>query len=38
MVLGDIAYLKNMEFEWIVLDEAQNIKNVSAQRTSAIKN
>ncbi|HPK59923.1 MAG TPA: DEAD/DEAH box helicase [Candidatus Cloacimonas sp.] len=37
MVLGDIAYLKNMEFEWIVLDEAQNIKNVSAQRTSAIK-
>lgn len=37
MVLGDVAYLKNMEFEWIVLDEAQNIKNVSAQRTSAIK-
>ena len=37
MVLGDVAFLKNMEFEWIVLDEAQNIKNVSAQRTSAIK-
>ncbi|MDY0151439.1 MAG: DEAD/DEAH box helicase [Candidatus Cloacimonas sp.] len=37
MVLGDISVLKNMEFEWIVLDEAQNIKNVSAQRTSAIK-
>ncbi|MEN6444604.1 MAG: DEAD/DEAH box helicase [Candidatus Cloacimonas sp.] len=37
MVLGDIAYLKNLDFEWIVLDEAQNIKNVSAQRTFAIK-
>lgn len=37
MVLGDIAALKNLEFEWLVLDEAQNIKNVSAQRTSAIK-
>ncbi|MDD2229221.1 MAG: DEAD/DEAH box helicase [Candidatus Cloacimonetes bacterium] len=37
MVLGDIALLRTMEFEWIVLDEAQNIKNVSAQRTSAIK-
>ncbi len=37
MVLGDIAALKVMEFEWLVLDEAQNIKNVSAQRTAAIK-
>lgn len=37
MVLSDFSTLKNMEFEWIVLDEAQNIKNVSAQRTSAIK-
>ncbi len=37
MVLGDIAMLKNIEFEWLVLDEAQNIKNVSAQRTAAIK-
>jgi len=37
MVLGDIALLRNIEFEWLVLDEAQNIKNVSAQRTSAIK-
>jgi len=37
MVLGDIAALKCMEFEWLVLDEAQNIKNVSAQRTAAIK-
>lgn len=37
MVLSDLATLKDMNFEWIVLDEAQNIKNVSAQRTSAIK-
>ena len=37
MVLSDIAVLRSMDFEWIVLDEAQNIKNVSAQRTSAIK-
>ncbi len=37
MVLSDFDLLKKMKFEWIVLDEAQNIKNVSAQRTSAIK-
>ncbi|MDD3532645.1 MAG: DEAD/DEAH box helicase [Candidatus Cloacimonetes bacterium] len=37
MVLSDFNLLKTMHFEWIVLDEAQNIKNVSAQRTSAIK-
>ncbi|MDD3535345.1 MAG: DEAD/DEAH box helicase [Candidatus Cloacimonetes bacterium] len=37
MVLSELNTLKNMEFEWIVLDEAQNIKNVSAQRTAAIK-
>jgi SNF2 family DNA or RNA helicase len=37
MVLSDFDLLKKMHFEWIVLDEAQNIKNVSAQRTSAIK-
>jgi len=37
MVLGDMNLLKNIDFEWIVLDEAQNIKNVSAQRTAAIK-
>ena len=37
MVLSDFDLLKTMHFEWIVLDEAQNIKNVSAQRTSAIK-
>ncbi|HQQ68541.1 MAG TPA: DEAD/DEAH box helicase, partial [Candidatus Cloacimonadota bacterium] len=37
MVLSDLNTLKEMDFQWIVLDEAQNIKNVSAQRTSAIK-
>lgn len=37
MVLSELNTLKDMEFEWIVLDEAQNIKNVSAQRTAAIK-
>jgi SNF2 family DNA or RNA helicase len=37
MVLSDFNLLRTMHFEWIVLDEAQNIKNVSAQRTSAIK-
>jgi SNF2 family DNA or RNA helicase len=37
MVLSDLNLLREMYFEWIVLDEAQNIKNVSAQRTSAIK-
>ncbi|MDP2172276.1 MAG: DEAD/DEAH box helicase [Candidatus Cloacimonadaceae bacterium] len=37
VVLNDVALLRDIEFEWIVLDEAQNIKNVSAQRTNAIK-
>jgi len=37
MVISDFDLLKKIKFEWIVLDEAQNIKNVSAQRTSAIK-
>lgn len=37
VVLNDIAALKEKDFEWIVLDEAQNIKNVSAKRTYAIK-
>lgn len=37
MVLSELEMLRKMDFEWIVLDEAQNIKNVSAQRTSAIK-
>jgi SNF2 family DNA or RNA helicase len=37
LVLNDIAELSKMKFKWIVLDEAQNIKNVTAQRTGAIK-
>lgn len=37
MVLSDFALLKTRKFEWLILDEAQNIKNVSAQRTRAIK-
>jgi SNF2 family DNA or RNA helicase len=37
LVLNDIAQLRELDFEWLVLDEAQNIKNVGAQRTHAIK-
>lgn len=37
VVLNDIAALKEKDFEWIILDEAQSIKNVSAKRTFAIK-
>ncbi|HCX60080.1 MAG TPA: ATP-dependent helicase, partial [Candidatus Cloacimonas sp.] len=37
MVSSDAAQLKKMHFDWLILDEAQNIKNVSAQRTKAIK-
>ncbi len=37
LVLNDIAELSKLNFRWIVLDEAQNIKNVTAQRTGAIK-
>jgi SNF2 family DNA or RNA helicase len=37
LVLNDIAELGKMNFKWIVLDEAQHIKNVTAQRTGAIK-
>ncbi|MCB5278215.1 MAG: DEAD/DEAH box helicase [Candidatus Cloacimonetes bacterium] len=37
MVLSDFSILKTMHFDWLILDEAQNIKNVSAQRTFAIK-
>jgi len=37
VVLNDIAALREMRFEWVVLDEAQNIKNVGAKRTGAIK-
>ncbi|MDD4224648.1 MAG: DEAD/DEAH box helicase, partial [Candidatus Cloacimonetes bacterium] len=37
VVLNDIAALREKDFEWIILDEAQNIKNVGAKRTYAIK-
>lgn len=37
LVLNDLALLSQIQFHYIVLDEAQNIKNVSAQRTAAIK-
>lgn len=37
LVLNDIAELGKINFKWIVLDEAQHIKNVTAQRTGAIK-
>jgi SNF2 family DNA or RNA helicase len=37
LVLNDIAELGKLNFRWIVLDEAQHIKNVTAQRTGAIK-
>jgi SNF2 family DNA or RNA helicase len=37
MVSSDASQLKNMHFDWLILDEAQNIKNVSALRTKAIK-
>ncbi len=37
LVLNDIVELGKIQFKWIVLDEAQQIKNVSAQRTGAIK-
>lgn len=37
LVLNDLAELGKIDFKWIVLDEAQHIKNVSAQRTGAIK-
>ncbi|PKN80911.1 MAG: ATP-dependent helicase [Candidatus Cloacimonetes bacterium HGW-Cloacimonetes-1] len=37
IVLNDLDHLKKIQFEWVLLDEAQNIKNVTAQRTGAIK-
>ncbi len=37
LVSNDIAQLAKMKFKWIVLDEAQQIKNITAQRTHAIK-
>lgn len=36
MVRNDIARLKDVEFEYIVLDESQNIKNQAAQTTQAV--
>jgi len=37
LVLNDISELSKLKLHWVVLDEAQHIKNVSAQRTGAIK-
>ncbi len=34
---NDIEELCRLDFNWIILDEAQNIKNVSTQRRTAIK-
>ena len=36
MVRGDIESLQHQTFEYVVLDESQNIKNVSAQTTQAV--
>lgn len=36
MVRNDIAQLKDVEFEYTVLDESQNIKNQTAQTTQAV--
>jgi len=37
VVLNDMDILKDKTLHWIILDEAQNIKNVNAKRTYAIK-
>jgi SNF2 family DNA or RNA helicase len=37
VVLNDVSVLKEKHFEWIILDEAQSIKNAIAKRTYAIK-
>lgn len=34
---NDIGELCHLDFNWIIIDEAQNIKNVSTQRSAAIK-
>lgn len=36
IVRNDIMTLKDVKFQMVVLDESQNIKNVSAQTTSAV--
>jgi SNF2 family DNA or RNA helicase len=37
IIQNDIKELSNIEFQYIILDEAQHIKNVSAQRSKAVK-
>lgn len=37
IILNDLKELSKLHFNYIILDEAQHIKNVSAQRTRAIK-
>ena len=37
IIPSDLDYFVNLNFEYIILDEAQHIKNVSALRTKAIK-
>lgn len=36
MVRNDIDTLKDVDFEYVILDESQNIKNISAQTTAAV--
>lgn len=33
---SDYGFLKKFQFEYLVLDEAQNIKNAASQRSKAI--
>jgi len=37
VVLNDIKTLMDKRFEWIIMDEAQHVKNIRAKRTLAIK-
>jgi len=37
IIQNDIADLSEIDFEYIILDEAQHIKNASAQRSKAVK-
>ncbi|MCU7551328.1 SNF2 family helicase [Chitinophagaceae bacterium LB-8] len=36
-LLSDITYLKNYTFNYIFLDESQNIKNIESQRYAAVR-
>jgi non-specific serine/threonine protein kinase len=36
-IRNDIAFVKDMEFDYIILDEAQHIKNASSQTAKGIK-